>query len=195
METGGWHFSLYGLWPRVEEKPDLLMSADEASLSFKAAAVLVMFKLMKQVSLSRIFLVAGLFAAPAPRCGAMVSELFDHDRFSGTAEEKKTAPATRAGAGGFDATGRIPCSQVKGQPMVQCDFGVSRAGGGSATVVITLPNGRKRAIFFNKGKATSADTSQADGYGEFRARREGDLFFIRVGEERYEIPEAVIIGG
>ncbi|MGH6840654.1 MAG: hypothetical protein ACREDV_00950 [Methylocella sp.] len=114
---------------------------------------------------------------------------------STAAGEKTSGAATRAGAGDFDATGRIPCAETKGQPMVQCDFGVSRAGGGSATLVITLPDGRKRTIFFNKGKAISADTSQADGYGEFRARKEGDLFLIRAGEERYEIPEAAITGG
>ncbi len=33
--------------------------------------------------------------------------------------------SARAGLGKFDATGRIPCAQSKGQPMGQCDFGVS----------------------------------------------------------------------
>jgi hypothetical protein len=47
--------------------------------------------------------------------------------------------------------------------MGQCDFGVSRAGSGTATVVVTLPDGRKRANFFNEGKAISTDIGQADG--------------------------------
>jgi len=101
----------------------------------------------------------------------------------------------RAGSGQFDATGNIPCAQHKGQPMGQCQMGVARAGNGSATVVVTKPDGVKRAIFFSKGKAISADTSQADGYPEFRATKESDLYMIRVGDERYEIPEAVIYGG
>ncbi|MDR9401856.1 MAG: hypothetical protein RI580_00305 [Halothece sp. Uz-M2-17] len=103
--------------------------------------------------------------------------------------------ATRAGGGEFDATGQIPCAQYMGQPMTVCDFGVSREGNGTATVVITKPDGQTRAIFFVDGQANSADTSQADGYGEFKAERESDLNFIRVGEERYEIPDAVIYGG
>lgn len=103
--------------------------------------------------------------------------------------------ATRAGNGDFDATGKIPCAQYAGQPMAQCDFGVSREGNGNATVVITKPDGVTRAIFFINGEANSADTSQADGYGEFQAQREGDLNLIRVGEERYEIPDAVVFGG
>jgi heat shock protein HslJ len=104
--------------------------------------------------------------------------------------------ALRAGQGKFDATGRIPCAQAVGQPMMQCEFGVARAGGGYATVVVNRANdGRSRAIFFRMGKPVGADTSQADGYSEFRAAKEGDLHFIRIGNERYEIPDAVILGG
>ena len=103
--------------------------------------------------------------------------------------------ALRAGEGDFDATGKIPCAQVSGQPMSQCDFGVARAGGGYATVVVTRSDGSKRALFFRMGIPTGADTSQADGYPEFSASRDSDLNLIRVGEERYEIPDAVILGG
>lgn len=106
-----------------------------------------------------------------------------------------SAAATRAGKGDYDATGQIPCAQYAGQPMHQCDFGVSRAGGGSATVVITRPDGSTRVLFFTDGKFTSADTSQADGYPEYSAERESDLNLIRVGKERYEVPDAVIWGG
>jgi len=102
--------------------------------------------------------------------------------------------ALRAGQGQFDATGPLPCAQALGQPMGQCEFGVARAGGGYATVVVKRPDGRTRAIFFRMGRPIGADTSQAD-FGEFRATREGDLHLIRVGTERYEIPDAVIFGG
>lgn len=110
-------------------------------------------------------------------------------------DARLSAAARRAGEGSFDATGRIPCAQHKGQPMGQCDFGVARGGAGSATVVITRSDGRTRAIFFSHGKALNADTSQADGYPPFRASKKGDLHFIQVGDERYEIPDAVIFGG
>jgi heat shock protein HslJ len=102
--------------------------------------------------------------------------------------------ALRAGQGRFDATGQIPCAQYLGQPMTPCEFGVARAGGGYATVVIKRPDGRSRAIFFRMGQPIGADTSEADP-GEFSATREGDLNLIRVGHERYEIPDAVPLGG
>ncbi|MBK6601626.1 MAG: hypothetical protein IPG28_08730 [Betaproteobacteria bacterium] len=112
----------------------------------------------------------------------------------GAADPLADAPM-RAGQGKFNATGKIPCAQAPGQPMVQCDFGVARAGVGSAVVSVTLPDGRKRMIMFEKGRATGADLSQADGDMSFSAKKEADLYTIRAGKERYEIPEALISGG
>jgi hypothetical protein len=79
--------------------------------------------------------------------------------------------------------------------MGQCDFGVARAGGGTAAVAITRPDGRAHVIFFKAGKAVGADLSQADGNMSFSATKEADLYKIQAGNERYEIPEAVISGG
>ena len=45
------------------------------------------------------------------------------------------------------------------------------------------------------GIPVGADTSQADGYGKFKAGKESDLHLIRFGDERYEIPDAVVLGG
>lgn len=106
-----------------------------------------------------------------------------------------TSSAERAGMGQADATGRIPCAQYAGQTMRQCDFRVTREGNGTATIVVTKPDGVTRALFFENGRFLSADTSQADGYPEYGASRSGDLSIVRVGEERYEVPDAVIYGG
>jgi hypothetical protein len=103
--------------------------------------------------------------------------------------------AFRACQGDFNATGQIPCIQYHGQPMTEREFGVARAGSGYATVVVTKPDGHSQAIFFSMGKPIGADTSQADGYPEFRTTGENDLHIIRIGNERYEIPDAVVLGG
>lgn len=94
----------------------------------------------------------------------------------------------------YHATGQVPCATAAGQPTGSCPFGVVRKGGGSGTVTVTRPDGRTRSIFFEKGNATGYDMSQADR-GEFSASKEGDLNVIRIGAERYEIPDAVISGG
>jgi hypothetical protein len=94
----------------------------------------------------------------------------------------------------FHATGEIPCSMGGDQPTRSCPFGVTRRGGGSGTVTVTRPDGRKRQIYFEKGLATGCDRSQADS-GEFRTSRQDDLTIVQIGGERYEFPDAVINGG
>lgn len=112
------------------------------------------------------------------------------------AEYLEAADATlRAGQGIFEAGGWVDCAQAHGQPLTQCGFGVARDGGGTATIVVTQPDGRTRTLFFEGGDFLSADTSQADGYPKTSATKETDLFMIRVGDERYEVPDAVVFGG
>lgn len=113
----------------------------------------------------------------------------------GSAASGPDDSALRAGKGEFDATGKVPCAQLPGQPMMQCKFGVARSGGGYASVVVERPTGASRTIYFRMGKAVGADTSEADGSNTFRVSRESDLHNIRVGSERYEIPDAVVLGG
>jgi hypothetical protein len=110
--------------------------------------------------------------------------------------ERAAAPAGDAKVAGtnYHATGNIPCSMGGGRPTGSCPFGVTREGNGSGTVTVTKPDGRTRAILFQKGKPISADVSQADP-GEFHASREGDLSIVHIGKERYEIPDSVIFGG
>jgi hypothetical protein len=95
----------------------------------------------------------------------------------------------------YNATGNIPCSMGGGQPTVSCSFGVTRKGNGSGIVTVKKPDGRTRAIFFDNGKATGYDQNQSDPGGRFSATKQSDLNIISIGQERYEIPDAVILGG
>jgi hypothetical protein len=94
----------------------------------------------------------------------------------------------------YNATGNIPCAMGGGQPTTSCFFGVTREGNGTGTVAVKKPDGRTRAILFKNGRATGYDQSQADP-GRFSATKQSDLNIIRIGQERYEIPDAVIFGG
>jgi hypothetical protein len=115
---------------------------------------------------------------------------------AGAPPTQREASAVRAGQGHFDATGPVACAERKGQPMGQCQMGVARDGGGTATVVLTRPDGRKRAIFFEKGKAVSADLSQADGNMTFKATKNAaGMYLIDAGDEHYDFPESVVFGG
>ena len=104
------------------------------------------------------------------------------------------APDAKVPGTPYHATGEVPCVMGSGQPKGSCRFGVVRKGSGSGTVTVTKPDGRTRSIFFEKGTATGYDMSQADP-GEFSARKQGDTSLISIGQERYDIPDAVISGG
>jgi hypothetical protein len=118
---------------------------------------------------------------------------------TGAAEKAATSAGTSKGDAlvkgpDYNATGNIPCAMAPDQPTGSCPFGVKREGNGSGIVTVTKPDGRKRAIFFENGTATGADVSEADP-GKFRAKKNSDLSIVRIGKERYEIPDAVISGG
>ena len=105
--------------------------------------------------------------------------------------------AMRLGDGKFDAKGQVPCAAKKGQPMGQCDFKVARSTGGYAAIEMTHPDGAKRLIFFVDGKATGFSSSEADGSSSLTlsVQKDDDLNRISIGTERYEIPDAAVLGG
>ena len=91
-------------------------------------------------------------------------------------------------------TDKLPCSIAKGQPTVSCHFSVTREGKGNGLVTITKPDGSIRVIYFENGKAVGADVSQAVP-GQFSAKKKGEMNVIRVGDEHYQISNAIISGG
>ena len=94
----------------------------------------------------------------------------------------------------YHATGKVRCSMGGGQPTELCEFGVKREGGGNAMVTVTKLDGSRHVIYFEKGRAAGYDQSQADR-GSFKASKQGDLSTVHIGDERYEIPDAVVSGG
>lgn len=111
---------------------------------------------------------------------------------SPTREGDALVPGTK-----FNATGDIPCARYAGQPTTACKFGVVRSTDGTATLSVFRPGGGSRMIYFDaKGKATGFDANQADGSAgsSLKVSRNEDLNFISIGDERYEVPEVVIMG-
>ena len=96
---------------------------------------------------------------------------------------------------GYHATGMVDCVRNADAPQQSCNFGVVREGNGTGRVTIEWPNGGSRTIFFEGGTAMSYDQSQADQGSEMTVTRDGDNSIIFIGEERFVIPDAVILGG
>ena len=101
----------------------------------------------------------------------------------------------RARAGDFDATGDLPCAQIRGQAMGACTFGVARSGGGDATVAVTFSNGFTRMLFFSHGEFISGDATMSGTGRDTDWRVEGDRHIIRVDDQRYELSDTAIFGG
>jgi len=90
----------------------------------------------------------------------------------------------------FDATGYLPCAREPDRPAGQCIFGVVREGPGNAGVWIAVGDGSERHILFEAGTPVATD-----GADSLEVERQTDLFRIRIGSERYDIPFAVVYGG
>ena len=98
----------------------------------------------------------------------------------------------------YNATAQIACSGYKGAAAGMCKAGVIRNGGEGATVEVTLPDGTKRAIFFNPdGSFLSFSTAEADGSAAkaISVTRKGDTIVAKLGTETYVIPDAFVLGG
>lgn len=97
----------------------------------------------------------------------------------------------------YNATAQVRCSGYKGAGAALCDAGVVRGQETGPYVEIKLPDGAQRIIFFEKsGKFLSFGSAEADGTAamEPSSRREGDTTIAMLGTERYEIPDAFVMG-
>lgn len=117
---------------------------------------------------------------------------------------RRTSPNAGTGADAlvagtdYNATAEIECSGYRQHPAGRCPAGVKRdREGGITTVEIEWPAGDSRALFFKDGKVLSANTNEADGSAAFTVtgERKGDTTIIRIGPERYVIPDAFLTGG
>ncbi len=114
--------------------------------------------------------------------------------YSGAPVNSSTPDALVPGTG-FNATGSIPCARYADQPMTNCQFGVIRNGIGKSSLTVFWLDGGSRVILFEGGKPTSYDESEADAGAKMTVVRNADLFMVKIGGQRFEIPEAVISGG
>ena len=95
----------------------------------------------------------------------------------------------------FDAKGEIACAQEQGQALGKCGAGIARGDGGDATVVATFANGFKRQLYFRHGEFVSASATMSGAGKDTDWRLEDGVHHIRVDDQRYELPDALVFGG
>lgn len=98
----------------------------------------------------------------------------------------------RARVRDFDSKGKVPCAQEQGQTMGTCLAAVARSGGGDATVVVTFPNGFARNLYFIHGEFVRASATMSGVGTDMDWRLENKRYFIRVDDQRYELPSSLV---
>jgi hypothetical protein len=96
----------------------------------------------------------------------------------------------------FGATGKLPCAGRAGQMAGMCRFGVVRHSDRTASVTVYWPRGGARTIFFADGAVVGVSTTDTDRSlaPKIVARKSGDINLILIGNERYEIADAILSG-
>jgi len=128
---------------------------------------------------------------PAEGAAGWVAARFLRDAAAETpprsAQPEPARPARPAPARLFDAMGTLPCAMIPGQPTRDCAWGALRSGSGTASIQVTGMAGLTRWIYVENGVPV-----RSDGEGSFAVERMGDLFLIRIGQERFELPAQIV---
>jgi len=94
----------------------------------------------------------------------------------------------------FTASTQVECSR-DGSKMTRCDAGVVREGNGNGFVTVFWPDGGNRVLYFEDGTIVRYDESEADGGAKLTVTRSGDVQTVTVGRARFQIFDALLVGG
>jgi hypothetical protein len=92
----------------------------------------------------------------------------------------------------YHASTEVVCGLGSKPLAARCKAFVIRRANNSATVVVTNPKGQKRQFLFVRGQALASDQAEP-----LSVRRRGDFSLLTLGDnlERYEIVDALVVGG
>ncbi len=101
--------------------------------------------------------------------------------------------AERAKSGAFDATGEVRCAQEVGESLGMCSAALARADGSSA-VIVTFANGFSRTLIFADGEFLRGNATMSGVGTDTDWRLSRGMYHVRVDDQRFEIPEALVFG-
>lgn len=102
------------------------------------------------------------------------------------------AATDRARSDNFDAISEVRCAQEVGQSLAVCSAAVARAGK-SAAVVVTFTNGFARTLTFSDGEFLRGNATMSGAGTDTDWQLSDGLYHVRVDDQRFEIPEALVI--
>ncbi|WP_299967756.1 hypothetical protein [uncultured Roseobacter sp.] len=109
----------------------------------------------------------------------------------GTLAADTAAAQDRARSGSFDATAEVRCAQEVGQSLDACGAEVARAGQ-SAAVVVTFANGFARTLTFSDHAFLRGNATMSGVGTDVDWRLSEGIYYVRVDDQRFEIPQALV---
>lgn len=94
----------------------------------------------------------------------------------------------------FTASSVIPCARP-GTGEAQCDAGVVREGNENGFVMVFWPDAGNRILYFENGEIIRYDQAESDGGAELRVTRNDDIQIVTIGDARFEVFDALLVGG
>jgi len=109
-----------------------------------------------------------------------------------TAGDVASASA-RAQQRDFDASMVVRCAQNPGETLVPCEASVARVPP-TAAIVVRFPSGFARTLTFHAGDFLRGNATMSGVGRDTDWRLDGGTYHVRVDDQRFEIPEALVTG-
>lgn len=102
-----------------------------------------------------------------------------------------TEATKRARSAAFDATQEVRCAQETGEALGVCTASAARAAG-AAAVVVTFANGFSRTLIFSDGAFLRGNATMSGVGTDTDWSLAAGVYQIRVDDQRFEIPKALV---
>ena len=96
--------------------------------------------------------------------------------------------------GALPVVNHVRCAQERGQALGACEAEAVRGAGGAVRVVVVFPNGFSRALLFEDGAFVRASPTMSGVGKDTDWWVEDGRHVIRVEDQRYEVPVALVAG-
>lgn len=91
-----------------------------------------------------------------------------------------------------DTPASIACAQEQGESLGQCTYRVTQDASGKTTVTVAFTNGFRRMLFFADGKFLKGNATMSGVGTDTDWKLKDGLHRIRVDDQRFEIPDALV---
>ncbi len=111
-----------------------------------------------------------------------------------TAGHDAANPAPAASGEDAGAPIKIACAQERDESYIECGVAMTRDAEGNASATVTFPNGFRRTLFFEGETFVRADATMSGSGRDTDWQLTGGLYGIRVDDQCYVIPQALLAG-